>query len=301
MRSGEDKWTVEKMGDLAEKLYLVTGGNTGLGFETARRLLQAGARVVITARDAQRGQAALARLREVGGDRVRLEELDLASLESVASLTERVLSEETHIDALVLNAGVALVPFGKTSDGFETHFAVNHLGHFALTLPLSRIVSRVVVTSSGGARDGAVPLPFEVLARREDDTTYDAMQVYCDSKLANLLFARALARRRPELEVVATHPGFTATDLQRHSFRFRLFRLLFAQSVEAGALNNVRTAVDSSLRTLKATEWVGAGGRGEMKGPPAVLATVPPYANDIGAQDTLWRISEQLTGICLPT
>lgn len=120
----------------------------------------------------------------------------------------------------------------STVDGLETHFAVNHLGHFAVTLPLVPITKRVVVTSSGAANEATEPLPFDKLANRDDGNNYDAMHAYADSKLANVLFARGLKHRCPELEVVATHPGFVVTDLQRHSLKFRILGRFLAQSAE---------------------------------------------------------------------
>jgi len=212
-----------------------------------------------------------------------------------------MLSREPRIDAVVLNAGVAMLPYTRTVDGFETHFAVNHLGHFALALPLVPISSRVVVTSSGGANQAEQPLPFDKLALRDEGSGYDALQVYCDSKLANVLFARGLKRRRPDLEVVTTHPGYTATDLQRHSLRFRLLNKLLAQPVETGALSNVRAAVDPGVRELGAGEWVCPSGRREMSGEPTIRATAPGYADNREAQDTLWRLSETLSGVTLPS
>jgi NAD(P)-dependent dehydrogenase (short-subunit alcohol dehydrogenase family) len=125
------------------------------------------------------------------------------------------------------------------------------------------------------------------------------MRVYSESKLANVLFARGLKNRCPGLEVVATHPGFTATDLQRHSFRFRILGRLLAQSVEHGALNNVRAAVDENLGKLGPSEWLCPSGPREMKGDPAVCASVRAYANDEAAQDKLWQLSEVLTGVTL--
>ncbi|MEZ5490238.1 MAG: SDR family NAD(P)-dependent oxidoreductase [Gammaproteobacteria bacterium] len=293
-------WNEKNIGDLSGKLYIVTGGNTGLGFTTTQYLLRAGARVLFTARDPDRGQHALAILQDEAGARAQLRELDLGSLESVTRLTQRVLAEESHVDALVLNAGVALLPHSKTIDGVETHFAVNHLGHFALTLPLVQITRRVVVTTSGAANQAKEPLPFDKLAVRDEGKNYDAMQVYAESKLANVLFARGLKSRCPSLEVVVTHPGFTATDLQRHSLRFKILGRLLAQSVERGALNNVRAAVDPGLGNLGPSEWICPSGQNEMKGDPDVSATVRAYANDEAAQNRLWQLSESLAGVALP-
>ena len=290
-------WNEKNIGDLSGKLYIVTGGNTGLGFMTARHLLQAGASVIFTARDLARGKDALARLQDVGGSRVQMRELDLSSLKNVAQFARRILGEESRIDALVLNAGVALLPYSKSVDGLEIQFAVNHVGHFALTLPLIPITSRVVVTSSGAANEATQPLPFEKLATRSDGVDYDAMQAYVDSKLANVLFAACLKRHCPELEVVATHPGFAATDLQRHSLKYKILGKFLAQSVVKSALSNVRSAVDPEAGDLGPLEWVGpSGGR---KGYPAVSETICSYAGDEKAQDKLWELSESLTGVTL--
>lgn len=290
-------WKEEHIGDLSGKMYIVTGGNTGLGFMTAQHLLQAGARVIFTSRNLGRGKDALARLQDVGGSRVQMRELDLSSLNKVAQFTRRILEEESRIDALVLNAGVALLPYSKSVDGLEIQFAVNHVGHFALTLPLIPITGRVVVTSSGAANDAGEPLQFDKLATRGDGADYDAMQAYADSKLANVLFAASLKRHCPELEVVATHPGFVATDLQRHSLKYKILGKFLAESVEKSALSNVRSAVDPEVGDLGPLEWVGpSGGR---KGYPAVSKTICSYASDEAAQDKLWELSESLTGVKL--
>ncbi len=142
--------------------------------------------------------------------RAQLRELDLGSLESVARFTQRVLAEESHVDALVLNAGVALLPYSKTIDGLETHFAVNHLGHFALTLPLVPISTRVVVTTSGAANQAA-ETAIDELADRDEGKDYDGMQVYAESKLATYFSRGGL-----KLALVSKHTP-NGNGSQRHS------------------------------------------------------------------------------------
>jgi len=194
------------------KTVVITGGNTGIGKETARELVRMGARVIITTRDVTKGEAAA---REVGAEVLPL---DLASFASIRAFAAKVLATTEPIDVLILNAGGVLQKRNETAEGIEATFGINHLGHFLLTeLLLDRVrasaPARIVVVSSDAHRRAREPLDSDVAQRR----TYSALRAYCESKLCNVLFTRELARRLEGTGVTvnAVHPGVVATEFAR--------------------------------------------------------------------------------------
>jgi NAD(P)-dependent dehydrogenase (short-subunit alcohol dehydrogenase family) len=236
------------------KVVVITGGNAGIGKEAAVGLARAGATVVITARDADRGRAALEEIRErVDGADVAVMELDLASLASVERFADDVLDRYDRLDVLVNNAGLVMSRRTATEDGFETTFGVNHLGHFALTnLLLDRLRTnpdgaRVVNVSSHGHKLARRGLDFDDL---QSTRAYSAFPVYCRSKLANVLFTRELGRRLAgdAVTVNALHPGFVRTDFGRDGDSSGLYALgtrlgtPFALSPAKGARTSVYLA-----------------------------------------------------------
>ena len=203
------------------KTVIITGGNTGIGKETAIDLAKRNARVILACRSQEKGKKAEVDVRrESGNSNVYFRKLDLASFDSVRQFAKEVLSEESRIDILINNAGVMYCSFQKTVDGFETQFAVNHLGHFLLThLLLDKIKQapegRIIVVSSIGHTLTA-KLDLDTINSEAHYSPYDA---YHKSKLANVLFTKALAKRLAgsNITVNSLHPGAVATDLQRHS------------------------------------------------------------------------------------
>src|SRR5262245_31279658 len=207
--------------DLSGRRVLVTGGTAGLGLETARVLAAHGAQVIMTARDAAKGERAMATVRASAapGSKVELRELDLASLASVRTCADRLLAEGQPISVLFANAGVMACPQGRTRDGFETQIGTNHLGHFVFVNKLAPLVARaapgrIVVTSSAGHRISDVDLDDPNF----DRTTYDPWIAYGRSKTANVLFAVELDRRfkASGVRACALHPGGIQTELARH-------------------------------------------------------------------------------------
>jgi NAD(P)-dependent dehydrogenase (short-subunit alcohol dehydrogenase family) len=205
--------------DLSGTTALVTGASAGLGVETVRVLSGHGARVVAAARDLRKARRNLEAAGVEIGDRVTLEEVDLASLDSVRAFTDRVASELDHLDLLVANAGVMACPEGRTVDGFETQFGTNHLGHFLLVNRLVPLLvagapSRVVVLSSSGHRISDVDLDDPGF----ESTPYQPWVAYGRSKTANAQFAVELDRRLRDrgVRAIAVHPGGIATELFRH-------------------------------------------------------------------------------------
>jgi NAD(P)-dependent dehydrogenase (short-subunit alcohol dehydrogenase family) len=193
------------------------------------------------------------------------------------------------LDLLVANAVVMFPPYGKTEDGFELQFGINHLGHFALVgrlLPLlgSTRGARLIIVSSLAHRGGK--LDFADLNR--ESRKFNAQQAYCDSKLANLLFAYELTRRLNDagqtLGVTAAHPGWTRTELQRHAGIFRALNPIFSQVAEVGALPSLRAAFDPAA---KSGDYFGPSGALEMRGPPVKVGS-NARSHDRALAQTLW-------------
>ena len=303
-------WTTRDMPRQDGRTAVVTGATGGLGWETARALAAAGARVVLAGRSPAKGEVAVARLRTaVPGADVRFELLDLASLASIGEFAARLADAGAPVDVLVNNAGVMALPDRRTTeDGFEMQLGTNHLAHFALTarlLPLLRAAAapRVVTVSSIAAKGGA--LRFDDL---QGERRYVPWAAYQQSKLANLLFAFELQRRSDAagwgLRSVAVHPGVAPTELipngpGARSLQGRLAVLmgpLFSHPVADAALPSLyaATAPDAAPGG-----YYGPQGMGEVKGPVGP-AKVAPAARDAGAAARLWDVSERLTGVRWP-
>ncbi|MCX4749900.1 SDR family oxidoreductase [Kitasatospora sp. NBC_01287] len=301
--------------DQRGRLAVVTGANSGIGFETARRLALAGAEVVLAVRDEAKGERATALIRAAAGPDVRVgaAALDLASLDSVASFADALHERGRPVDLLVNNAGVMAVPTRHTTkDGFELQFGTNHLGHFALTgrlLPLLRAASapRVVTVASG-----SVWLARLDLANLNSERHYRPMDSYARSKLANLMFAleldRLSARHGWGVRSIAAHPGWTRTGiatggpaLDKPPGAFNLGALLMA--LPGAAQDPVRGALPLLVAATSPAAvgggYYGPDGIGGLAGLPAV-ARVPGRATDLTMAAGLWRSSEQLTGVAFP-
>ncbi|MFO8074292.1 MAG: oxidoreductase [Polyangia bacterium] len=301
-------WTPEDIPDQRGRVALVTGANSGLGYHTALELARRGARVVLACRDAERGKAALERLREeIPGAEIELELLDLADLGSVRSAAERFFESHGKLDLLINNAGVMALPRRSTADGFEMQFGTNHLGHFALAgLLLPRLAAsreaRVVTVSSLMHRRGRIR--FDDLNWERE---YSKWGAYCQSKLANLLFAFELQRRleasRLPISSLASHPGYADTALQAagaemSGSRFeagfmRLGGRLLGQSAAAGAWPSLRAATDPGAR---GGEYFGPSRLLETSGPPR-RARCSKRALDERDARRLWDLSRELTGV----
>ena len=203
------------------KTVIITGGNTGIGLETAVDLAKRNARVILACRNIERGETAAVEVKKrSGNDNVVFVQLDLSSLDSVRKCATKILEEEPRIDILINNAGVMIIPKRTlTKDGFEMQFGTNHLGHFLFTnLLLNRIKeapsARIVNVSSTAYKRGSIDLD-----NLNSEQSYSRIPVYCKSKLANILFTRSLAKRLQGTNVTtnALHPGGIRTGLQRHS------------------------------------------------------------------------------------
>jgi NAD(P)-dependent dehydrogenase (short-subunit alcohol dehydrogenase family) len=295
------KWTERDIPDQKGRVAVVTGANTGLGFETARALAEHGTTVVLAVRDVEKGKKAAARM----PGNVSVQELDLTSLESIRAAAADLHGRYPAIDLLINNAGVMYTPKQATRDGFELQFGTNHLGHFAFTgLMLDLLLpvpdSRVVTVSSVAHRIRAA-IHFDDL---QSEQSYSRSAAYGQSKLANLLFTYELQRRlqgHGTTIAVAAHPGLANTDLVRNSpAAVRLIAPLIAplmsQSADMGALPTLRAATDPAVL---GGQYYGPDGRGEYRGHPQVVAS-SPESHDLTVQQRLWAVSEHLTDVKFP-
>jgi NAD(P)-dependent dehydrogenase (short-subunit alcohol dehydrogenase family) len=293
------EWTRDDIPDQTGRIAIVTGANTGIGYETARALAHEGADVTLACRSREKGEAAVARVAaEQPRGRVAFAALDLADLDSVRRFAVEFQESHDRLDLLLNNAGVMVPPESRTKQGFELQFGVNHLGHFALTgqlLDLLRATpaARVVAVSSTAHKMGTVN--FDDL----DFTTrgYDPWRAYGQSKLANLLFTFELQRRLEaegaDVIAVAAHPGWTGTDLQRHAWYVRLMNVVVAMSPAQGALPTLRAATDPDVR---GGDYYGPHGFQEMRGYPVRVGTTEAAKSTEDAA-RLWKVSEELTGV----
>ena len=297
------KWTALDVPDQSGRVAVITGANTGIGFEAAKVLGERGATVVMACRNVAKAEAAAARID--GKAPVEVESLDLSSLESVRSFAERLHEQHPQFDLLINNAGVMWTPPSKTADGFELQFGTNHLGHFALTgLVLDQLLpvagSRVVTIFSTGHRAGRIDFDDLQAERR-----YGRMSAYGQSKLANLMFTYELQRRLAAAGsgtvATAAHPGFAHTELVRNSPEpirtlNNLFGRVFAQSAAMGALPTLRAATDP---TVEGGAYFGPRGFMEQRGTPKRVGSTK-RSRDTDDQRRLWEVSERLTGVSFP-
>lgn len=305
-------WNEKDVPDESGRVAIVTGSNTGLGYDTARVLAARGARVVLAVRDTAKGEQAAARIRGLSAAaEVTVHKLDLGSLASVRTAAAELGTAYPRIDLLINNAGVMYPPKQTTADGFELQFGTNHLGHFALTgLLLNNMLnvegSRVVAVASI-AHNIRAKIDFDDL--QWESRRYDRVAAYGQSKLANLLFTYDLQRRLAAAAktngaktiAVAAHPGVAATELVRHvpgaslpGVSWLSGRLL--NTSELGALPTLRAATDPAVR---GGQYYGPDGFKELRGYP-VLVTSNAQSNDKAVQERLWSVSEKLTGVTYP-
>jgi NAD(P)-dependent dehydrogenase (short-subunit alcohol dehydrogenase family) len=301
-------WTADDMPAQTGKTFVITGANSGIGYEAALELARKGAHVVLACRDQGKGRGAVDAIEaKHRAASVSLMELDLADLKSIRRFADAVRDAHPALHGLLNNAGVMAIPYRRTADGFEMQFGTNHLGHFALTgLLLDRLLAtpgaRVVTVSSNAHKFGAM---------RWDDLQwergYRKWFAYSQSKLANLLFANELQRRLSAAKAgpisVACHPGYAATNLQGAGPRMQgssiaaavmeLANRVFAQNAAMGALPTLYAATAADVR---GGDYIGPDGLGEQWGHPKKVRSIA-RAHDAEAQRRLWEASERLTGV----
>jgi NAD(P)-dependent dehydrogenase (short-subunit alcohol dehydrogenase family) len=299
-----EKWTAERIPDQSGRIAVVTGANSGLGLVTARELARKGAAVVLACRNLEKGEAARNDVEaHVPEAQLELEELDLASLDSVGEFAERFKASHQGLDLLINNAGVMATPRRSTADGFELQFGTNHLGHFALTGLLigemeGRDDARVVTLSSNAHKFGRIA--FDNLG---GDRRYFRWRAYGQSKLANLLFALELDRRLraagSTVKSLAAHPGYAATNLQFagppgvDAAVMKVSNKVIAQSDEMGALPTLYAATEPGR---EGGTFCGPDGFLEQRGHPKPVAP-STAARDEQVARRLWELSEEMTGV----
>lgn len=295
------RWTAEDMPDMSGKVAVITGANSGLGFETAKALAQRGASVVLACRSRAKAEQAAGKLLALcPASQLSIMLLDLSDLDSVRRFAAELKAKYPQIDLLINNAGVMLAPYGTTQQGFETQLGVNYLGHFALTaevLPLLSPHARIVNLSSTAHRFGKIRFDDLQWIRLE----YNPMAAYGQSKLAILLFSYELQRRLTaagsSIVAVAAHPGYSDTQGQdfassNHLSFNRLMTTLFAQSAQQGAWPTLYAA---TAPEVKGGQYFGPSGFGELGGSAQQVDSSAASKQREVAQ-RLWGVAEQLTG-----
>ena len=294
-------WTAADIPSQEGRIALVTGANIGLGFETVRALAARGATVLMACRSRSKAEKARSALLEEGLTGLDLIDLDLADLDAVVSAAETVQQRYGQLDLLINNAGVMAPPYQRSRQGHELQFAVNHLGHMALTqalLPLMKRDARVVTVTSGAQYFGRIR--WNDLSWQE---RYDRFGAYSQSKLANVMFALELDARLKRsgsgISSLAAHPGMARTNLQRSNLTaesnqlehlaVKLFDPLL-QSASMGALPQLHAATASSVA---GGEHFGPDRLGGLRGYPT-RCRVAPAARDPQQRQRLWSVSEDL-------
>lgn len=297
-------WDESQVPDMQGKTIVITGANSGIGYEAATILAGRGAEIVMAVRNYEKGQKALQAIQNVHPNaKLQLMRLDLSELASIHHFAEEFRQNHHRLSILINNAGVMMPPYSRTQDGFELQFGSNHLGHFALTgllLPqlLATPHARIVTLSSIAAYAGKID--FDNL---DGSKGYRSFKFYSQSKLANMLFARELQLRLTQHQVdtisVACHPGFTHTNLASRgsgkpvSGIFGLLSRSFGQKALMGALPTLYAATSP---TIYGGEYVGPDGKGGRKGYPKLDDHIDKlYQADISQR--LWTLSESLTGV----
>ena len=304
------KWTADQIPSQTGKIALVTGANSGIGYQAALELARHGAHVLLGCRNASKGLTALERLkREAPGAQAEVVELDMASLASVRGFAEAFVGTGSALDLLINNAGVMALPKRETTvDGFERQFGTNHLGHFALTgllIPalLKAAAPRVVTVSSLAHRNGQIN--FDDL---QGEKKYVPWDQYNESKLANLMFALELERRArksaSKLVSIPVHPGISRTAIFANgpgtndlkAIAVKILAPVMTQDDAAGALPTLYAA---TAPEAKGGEFIGPDGFMGFRGAPAVEQP-KPQALDEAVAKRLWTVSEELTGVVYP-
>ena len=302
----KQKWIADNIPNLTRKMVIVTGANSGIGFEASKEFARKGAYVVMACRNMQKAGIALDAIKdEIPNAIVELMQLDLASQKSIRTFASIFKTNHNQLDILVNNAGIMMVPYGTTEDGFEQQLGTNHLGHFALTGLLMDIIkatpnARIVNISSGAHQWGRMDFDDLMYA---DGKGYTPMRAYGRSKLANLLFTYELQRRFEaqgiDAMAVAAHPGGSNTNLGNHLTEGIMGKLMMPimswmmQSAAMGALPTLRAAVDP---TVEAGDYYGPSGFMEMTGHPVKVKSNKASRNSAD-QRQLWEASQALTGV----
>ena len=292
------------MPDLKGKVIIVTGGNSGLGYESVKAFAEKGAEVILASRLVEKGEAAKKAIGNVKGN-ISVLPLDLMDFSSIKSFAEKFQQKYKRLDVLLNNAGIMTTPYFLTKDGLEAQMGTNHFGHYVLTGLLFGLIkntpaSRIVNVSSMAHKQGKMDFSNLLF---ENGKGYSPMKSYGRSKLSNLLFTYELQRRIEANGIkslaVAAHPGVSSTNLFQYledKMIFKIFKPLmspFIQEQDKGALPQIRASVDENV---KGGEFYGPDGFNEMKGFP-VLVKSNSASHNLEDAKRLWEVSEKITGI----
>ena len=302
----QNKWTKANIPDLKGKVIIVTGGNSGVGYESVKAFAENGARVILASRSVEKGENSRTEiLKKSPGLKIEVMQLDLADFASIRTFAESFKKKYDRLDVLLNNAGIMTTPYFLTKDGLEAQNGTNHFGHFALTGLLSELIkntpnSRVVNVSSMAHKQGI--MDFNNLLF-ENGKGYSPIKSYSRSKLSNLLFTYEMQRKFEAAGInsiaVAAHPGVSNTNLGRYLEDKLYFKILkplmspFMQEQDMGALPQIRASVDENV---KEGEYYGPDGFREMKGFP-VLVQSNKASHNLEDAKKLWELSEKLTGV----
>ena len=301
---GNEKWTTANIPDLTGKVIIVTGGNSGLGYESVKAFAEKGAEVILASRSVAKGETAKQQMGKVKG-RIVVMPLDLMDFASIKNFADDFAKKYTRLDVLLNNAGIMTTPYFLTNDGLEAQNGTNHFGHFALTGHLFSLIkntrnSRIVNVSSSAHKMGK--MDFDNLLF-ENGKGYSPIKSYGRSKLSNLLFTFELQRKIEAVGInsiaVAAHPGVSNTNLFQYLEKNLVFKFLkplmlaFMQEQDMGALPQIRASVDENV---KGGEYYGPGGFSEIKGFP-VLVQSNEVSHNLEDAKKLWQVSEKITGV----
>ena len=300
------KWNTDNIPELNRKVIIVTGGNSGLGYEAVLAFANKGAEVILACRSVEKGNAAMAEIEKVNpSGKIIVKALDLMDLSSVISFSADIKLKYDQLDVLLNNAGIMMTPYKTTKDGFESQMGTNHLGHFTLTGLLIDLIkrtpkSRVVNVSSNAHKWGVMDFDNLLFENGKD---YTPTKAYGRSKLSNLLFTYELQRLFNQHNIdsmaEAAHPGGSMTNLGKHLENKFWYKMLlpiaglFTHSPANGALPQIRASVDPNV---KPAEYYGPDGFNEMKGDP-VLVKSNKASHNLEDAKKLWEVSEKLTGV----
>lgn len=292
-------WNSHNIPDQKGKVVIITGATSGLGKEAAKVFAEKGATVIMPVRNAEKAKSVLEEILKLNPNaKIVIRSLDLSSLNSIKLFADDFLKSYNHLDILINNAGIMYCPYSKTQDGFEVQMGTNHLGPYALTANLMPLLvktanSRIVNTASLAHLTGNID--FEDI--NWENRKYKTMQAYADSKIANLYFHYELVKKLKGQNnaplVIAAHPGWTKTELDRHIGIVGIISSIIGQKAEKGVLPTLRAATDPDAIS---GDYFGPDGFREMRGNPV---KVKSNAMSLNAQkaEQLWTLSEKLTGI----
>lgn len=293
-------WNTQNIPSQKGKLFIVTGANSGLGLETTRELAKKDAQVIMAVRNLEKGKTALNDIKkDVPKANLELMQVDLSDLNSVKRFAKEFKNKYDKLDVLINNTGVMMpVQRFETKQGFEGQFGTNHLGHFVLTKELFDVIdntpnSRIVTLSSLVAKMKKGHIYWDDM---QFEKSYDKMASYSQSKLANMMFGleldKKLKENKSETISVLAHPGYTATNLQKHmGLQGKIMNFLFAQNVKMGILPTLRASTGANVQ---GGEYYGPEKMGNWRGYPVINEPNAEALNRATTQK-LWDITEELT------